>query len=187
MKGHTLPGPSQKPSIGKNLQDYVIRDGKKVPISTEEFDTLMDEKFSTGASGFTQVPDIASFPASDFDEGELVSDKTTGVNRLKSLDNKYKTNKYGGRFEPNQPMEEPDFKGDEQQIADYDARQAELKGILKDESYDMKPSREHNMNVAVTRDLQDQQKVNEAYAKRMKEGGNQSIAQKKMKFGRKKK
>lgn len=180
MKGHALPGPNQKASVGKNLQDYQMRDGKLVPIATQEFDDLMDKR-----GGYSTVDDVATTGAS-FNEGELVSDKATGVHRGRSVDNKYKDDEYGVNFAPNELMPEPDFRGDYDAIDRYDARRAEENKVLNEDKYRMEPNEKFGGRLAVSKDAEEQKKVNEAYAKRMKEGGK-SVAQKKMKFGRKKK
>jgi len=181
MKGHTLPGPNQKASVGKNLQDYQVRDGKMVPIATQEFDDLLDKR-----GGYATVDDVATNNY-NFGEGTLVSDKATGIMRNRSFDGKYKDDEYGVNFVPNETMPEPDFKGDQDAIDRRDARKAAENKVLNEEMYRMEPNKKFGGNISVSRDAEEQKKVNEAYAKRMREGSNKSIAQKKMKFGRKKK
>ena len=44
LRGHTLPGPNQKASIGKNLQDLPsARRAKLVAISGDEFDKAISK------------------------------------------------------------------------------------------------------------------------------------------------
>lgn len=168
MKGHTLPGPNQKASVGKNLQDYQIRDGKAVPISTDEYDRLLDEK-----GGQTIVSNIGGI-ADEFAEGALVSDKMTGYTRDMSPEGKYTIE--GGRFKP---------QGDEdviQEQIDYyepDYKKENRMKISRQEYTGMNPD-----GTANYRDVKEQEKINKAAEERLKEGG--SGTPKKMKYGRNK-
>lgn len=68
----------------KSMQDYIIRDGKPVAISTEEFDKRLKE----GAT-FTDIPNIRDLEGKTAQqkrfigagEGQLLSDKETGIAR----------------------------------------------------------------------------------------------------------
>jgi hypothetical protein len=75
------------------MQDYVIRDGKPVAISTREFDKLAQEKAKESdlGPGFAQAGfeyqtplDISDVNPSEFKEGDLYSDKRTGQARRAS-------------------------------------------------------------------------------------------------------
>jgi len=74
----------------KSMQDYVIRDGKPVAISTREFDKLAREKaessglFPQAGYDYETPLDIADVDPSEFEEGKLYSDKTTGQARRAS-------------------------------------------------------------------------------------------------------
>ena len=68
----------------KRMQDYIIKDGKPVAISTEEF----DKRLKQGAT-FTDIPNIRDLEGMtkqqrknlSMGEGALVSDKETGIAR----------------------------------------------------------------------------------------------------------
>ena len=168
MKGHTLPGPNQKASVGKNLQDYQMRDGKLVPISTDEFDKILDTR-----DGFSRVDNVATTDQ-DFSEGQLVSDKMTGIMRDLSPDHKYTLEDGKIKAEGDQDLirekidyYEPDYK---KQDRERISRQ-EYKGMTPD-------------GTARYQDVEDQEAVNKAAAERLKKGG--SGTPKKMKYGRSK-
>ena len=87
MRGHTLPGPNQKASISKNLQDYQMRDGKLVPISSGEFDEAMSNLKDPMSDNYDpnkiQLTSETANPE-NYKEGQYVSDKSTGYERKKA-------------------------------------------------------------------------------------------------------
>ena len=84
MSGHTLKGPNQKASIGKNLQDYKMVNGKLVAISSGEFDEAISNLKDPMSDNYD--PDKIQLTSStanadDYVDGQYVSDKNTGYQR----------------------------------------------------------------------------------------------------------
>lgn len=168
MKGHALPGPNQKASIGKSLQDYQMRDGELVPISTDEYDKIFKQ---TGKQ--TLVGDVSKSKL-PIGEGGLVSDKMTAEARKASGDGTYKVD--GNLLQAdNVDKDYYDYnETDEARNRRMNTYKSEYQGIDSDGN-------------AVYEDVEKQKKINELAAQRIREGDKNTVADKKMKFGRKKK
>lgn len=166
MSGHTLKGPNQKPSVGKSLQDYQMRDGKLVPISTAEYDEIL------GTTGKQTLVGDAQTSQVPFKEGALVSDKMTGEARKASSTGTYTVddNLLKGKNVPEDYYLDETEAGKRRRMA---TSKSEYQGLDKDSK-------------ARYRDVEEQKKVNELAAQGRRDAGK-SVAEKKMKFGRKKK
>ena len=172
LSGHTLPGPNQKASIGKSLQDYQMRDGKLVPISSDEFtnatSNLKDPMSDDYDPDKVQLTS-ATANAENYKEGQYVSDKNTGYQR-----------KIADRENDLSKIEEFVPKGSEvyrNTMASIDT-QAAKDGIITggdgSQIFETKEAKLDNMKQANV--------DNEA-----RQSGNKKGPSKKMKFGRKKK
>lgn len=168
MGGHALKGPNQKASVGKNLQDYQMRDGKLVPISTGEYDEILD---STGGSQ-TIVGD-ASKSQVPISEGTLVSDKMTGEARKASGTGKYKVE--GNSLVADEvPEDYYNYETDNAKKRRLSTYKSEYQGLDKDDK-------------ALYKDVESQKKINKKASQINREANEKTVANKKMKFGRKKK
>jgi len=165
MSGHTLKGPNQKASIGKSLQDYQMRDGELVPISTDEYDKIFKQ---TGKQSLVGDVSKSELPIG---EGELVSDKMTAEARKASGDGTYKVD---GNLLQADNVDKDYYnynETDEARNRRMNTYKSEYQGIDSD----------GNARYA---DVEKQKAINKLAAER---DAGKSVAEKKMKFGRKKK
>jgi|TARA_R110000772_G_scaffold214311_1_gene324882 hypothetical protein len=172
MSGHTLKGPNQKASIGKNLQDYKMVDGKLVAISSGEFDEAISDLKDPMSDNYdpNKVQLTSSTAnADDYVDGQYVSDKNTGYQR-KIADTKNNL----------KAVEEFVPKGSKvyRNTLDSVDRQAVKDGVITgggdSQIFETKAAKLDNMKQA---------KVDN----QAKQSGNMPGPSKKMKFGRKKK
>ena len=165
MSGHTLKGPNQKASIGKSLQDYQMRDGELVPISTDEYDKIFKQTAKQSLVGDVSKSELP------IGEGELVSDKMTAEARKASGDGTYKVD---GNLLQADNVDKDYYnynETDEARNRRMNTYKSEYQGIDSD----------GNARYA---DVEKQKAINKLAAER---DAGKSVAEKKMKFGRKKK
>ena len=170
MSGHTLKGPNQKASIGKNLQDYQIIDGVPVALSTKDYNKKLDEQGNQTIVGDVSTTNVP------FKEGMLVSDKMTGQARIAAGGEG--TGKYEFSEEGNllNSVKDPDLLNPREMS---DRQKATYRQTSKDNFIGV-----DNKELARYKDVEAQKLVNEQAEK---ESGNKTGPSKKMKFGRKKK